>query len=326
VTPAAPSAVVLGSRWRAHDTELAFVTRTVASALSRRGAVTVLTPSPAGTTEPDGAFDLVGIGVGPEGGWPEPATARWDHLPDPTSTWILDEPGENARALFEAFGPAAGYSVTAVPEDSNPALRTLPLTPASATEDSAPVGLHVPINPLANTSRHTGFGFTGYVLVLTDRAGDRKPQPPPDAAAWLTTRFFDSYIVVLENGRAAAWKGRALRGVVGVDTRTDLWRLLAHAVVTVDLAPGPIVGRECIESLRFGTPIVVPQLSAAAAHARAGGGRTFTGAADLLDAVELLSQEPLASAVGATGRRYAEELYGDAAGFVKRIDRMLRAA
>jgi hypothetical protein len=198
------------------------------------------------------------------------------------------------------------------------------LTPAAATEGSEPVGLHVPINPLAIRSRHTGFGFTGYVLVLTDRSGDLAAQPPTAAVAWLTARFYGSYVVVVEAGKAAAWKGRALRGVVGVDTRTDLWRLMAHAAVTVDLAPGAIVARECIESLRFGIPIVVPHLSAAATHAQAGGGRTFASDAELFDAVEHLSDERTGSEVGAVGRGYADGLYGDAEAFVRRIDRMLR--
>lgn len=325
MTEAGPHAVVLGSRWRSCDSELAFVTRSVASALSRRGPVTVLIPAPAGTRQPDGAFDLLGIGGRTDGRWPEPAAASWDPRPDPMSIWITDVASDDAWALIDSVG-GAGYSVTPGPDHPGWALSTLPLTRASAKEGSEPVGLHVPINPLASVSRHTGFGFTGYVLVLTDRSGDPAAQPPTPAAAWLTARFYGSYVVVVEGGKAAAWKGRSLRGVVGVDSRTDFWRLLAHAVVTVDLAPGGIVGRECIESLRLGTPIVVPQISSAAAHAHAGGGQTFTTEADLLDAVEYLSDEATASEVGAAGRRYADALYGDAGAFVTRIDRMLRAA
>ena len=95
--------------------------------------------------------------------------------------------------------------------------------------------------------------------------------------AWLTARFPDKEVVVVEDATAAVWRGRVLRGIVDVYTRTDLWRLVAHARVTVDLAPGPIIARECIESLRFGTPIVVPAESAARPHADAGGGMTFSG-------------------------------------------------
>ena len=48
-----------------------------------------------------------------------------------------------------------------------------------------PVGVHVPVNPLAGTSRHTGFGFTGYLLVLTDRLGKPSARPPTGAVAAL---------------------------------------------------------------------------------------------------------------------------------------------
>ena len=72
---------------------------------------------------------------------------------------------------------------------------------------------------------------------------------------------------------------------MSVYTRTDLWRLVAHALVTIDLAPGPIVARECVESLRFGTPIVVPVGSAAQPHADTGAGLSFTGYAELLACV-----------------------------------------
>ncbi len=128
---------------------------------------------------------------------------------------------------------------------------------------------------------------------------------------------------MVEGGTAAAWKGRALRGVVGVETRTDLWRLLAHASVTVDLAPGTIIGRECIESLLVGTPILVPEQSAAAVHARSGGGMTYSTVPDMLDAVEFLCDERTRSPVAARGRKYADEYYGDAGRFVDRVGRAL---
>lgn len=325
MTPAPARAIVLGSQWRARDSELAFVTRSVTGALSRQRPVTVVTSAPAGTVEPDGAFDLVGIGSGREGRWPEPEAARWGSPPDPRSIWVLDEPTDDARALVAGSGGTIAFSVAPAPSSGGDSVRTLPFTRGSVTRGAEhPIGVYVPVNPLAGTSRHTGFGFTGYLLVLTDRLGKPPARPPTGAVAWLTARFFDWYVVVVEGGAAAAWKGRVLRGVVPVDSRTDLWRLLAHARVTIDLAPGPIVGRECIESLRLGTPIVVPVQSAAEAHAHAGGGKTFVNDADLLDAVGSLTDERSASEFGARGRLYADEYFGDADTFVRRVDRALR--
>jgi hypothetical protein len=181
----------------------------------------------------------------------------------------------------------------------------------------------VPINPLAATHRHNGFGFTGYILVLSDRTGTPAVAPPTPMVAWLTARFPDKEVVVVEGATAAVWRGRVLRGIVDVYTRTDLWRLVAHARVTVDLAPGPIIARECIESLRFGTPILVPAASAARPHADAGGGMTFTGYPELLAGVAHLSDDDVRATMSSRGRTYADAHYGDQRAFVDVVSRAL---
>jgi len=305
------------------DSELSFVTRAVAGAVSRSAAVTVVAPLESEAREPDGAFDLVGIGVRPGDRWPEPGAARWPTPPGPGTIWILDEASNDAVAILGAFGTMGrAFTIAAAAATEGTGLRQLSLTPGDRGA-SGIVGMHVPVNPLAAAHRHAGLGFTGYVLVLSDRSNTPPVQPPTPAVAWLTARFHDRHIVVVEGGTAAAWKGRALRGVVGVETRTDLWRLLAHASVVVDVAPGTIIGRECIESLLLGTPIVVPEESTAAAHAHSGGGMTYSAVADLLDAVEFLSGEGARSPVADRGRAYAEEYYGNAGRFVDRVQRTL---
>jgi hypothetical protein len=187
------------------------------------------------------------------------------------------------------------------------------------------IGLHVPINPIAATHRHNGLGFTGYLLVLSDRIGADDVFPPTAMVAWLTARFPSLDVVVVEDASAAVWRGRVLRGVVSVYTRTDLWRLLAHARVTVDLSPGRIIARECIESLRFGTPIVVPTRSAARAHADAGGGLTFSDFSELLACVAHLCDETVHAAISAQGREYADTQYGSQWAFVESVSRALGA-
>jgi hypothetical protein len=177
---------------------------------------------------------------------------------------------------------------------------------------------------MARAHRHTGLGFTGYILVLTDRPSTPPTTPPTPTAAWLTARFPEQYIVVVEGGAAVVWKGRALRGVVPVDSRTDLWRLLAHASMTVDLGPGDIVARECIESLRLGTPIVVPANTVGAVHARAGGGLTYVDVSDLLAGVERLLRESERVPFSRDGTRYADSAYGDPRTFVAGVAGALR--
>jgi hypothetical protein len=198
--------------------------------------------------------------------------------------------------------------------DGPPALRFTP-----ATDGSTFVGLQVPVNPLAARHRHNGLGFTGYLLVLSDRGAAAPVEPPGADVAWLTAAFPKANVVVVENAAATVWRGRVLRGSVDVDTRTDFWRLLAHAQVTIDLEPGPILGRECIESLRFATPIIVPQASLASAHAREGRGATYRDVAELLDGVAWFMPTAVRKDAGERGRRYADENYGDAERFIEDV-------
>jgi hypothetical protein len=221
---------------------------------------------------------------------------------------VVDELDDAAQGLLDSReGDGRVFSVYSSATGGNSV--PLQFVPSPATGDC--INIFVPVNPLAAAHRHNGLGFTGYVLVLSDRAGNITVNPPAPTVAWLTARFPTLDIVVVENGAAAAWRGRVLRGIIGIDTRTDLWRLLAHARVTIDLAPGPIIARECIESLLYGTPIVVPADSSAAAHARAGGGLTFTDIPGLFECMEEVGDPDVLSGLSTVGRQHAESHYGD---------------
>jgi hypothetical protein len=308
-----PTAVVVASHWRERDCELAFATRSLAGAASRLGTVTVLVPGDPELVEADGLFDLRGVG--------EPGSLRWpDGVPTDT-TIIVDELTADVADLLAVTGGAPVFFLSA---SHGPPAATWRLLRLVGGED--PVGVHVPVNQLAAEHRHHGFGFTDYVLVLSDRTGDHDETPPP-AAAWVSAAFTGADVVVVEDAVAWAWKGRALRGKVSVDTRMDLWRLLAHANVCIDLAPGSSIARECIEALRFGTPIIVPGWAeAASVHAQESGGSIFGDPDDLLMAVGRMRDEADRSRVSETGRHYSESRFGDPAALVARVRALLRAA
>jgi hypothetical protein len=247
-----------------------------------------------------------------------PGALQWPAGLDPDTTVIVDDLTPEVAGFLARTGPSAVHFLAGADSKILPAGRRVQLVGGTDA-----LGVHVPVNRLAEAHRHHGFGFTGYLLVLSDRTGSQG-EPPP-AAAWLSSAFHDADVVVVEDAVAWAWKGRALRGSVSVDTRMDLWRLLAHANVCVDLAPGPHIARECIEALRFGTPIIVPvQSRPAAVHAQAGGGFTFAGPDELLAAAERMRSEVERSAASAAGRRYADSRFGDAGALVGRV-RMLTA-
>jgi hypothetical protein len=313
--------LIMSRSWKRRDHELSYVARSVAGAASRSAAVTILTPGGPAVPEADGAFDVIGIGIGAGDDWPSPEAAIWPHGLADDATIILDELTTSSLLLLQALGPSRRrWAISSSTEDPSTSI----LSPVGSTgpEGAIVIGLHVPVNPLAATHRHNGFGFVGYVLVLSDRpvAADQ----PPAGAAWLTAGLPHADVVVVEQATASVWRGRARRGAVSVDTRTDLWRLMAHARVCVDLGPGPIVARECVESLRFGTPILVPEAAAAAAtHARAGGGLTFGDTAGLLAGTRAFFNEDFRTATARSGRAYADERYGDPRAFATALERAL---
>ncbi len=300
--------VIVSTHWRVRHAELSFVTRSIAEAASRYGPVSVLVPGPFGQREPDGAFDL--DTMGPVG------ELRWPRVVPSDRTVVVDELTPELAALLVDVDPEQVLYLTSSVDNPDPAWRRL-----HPVSDS--LNVYVPVNRQAERHRHHGFGFTGYVLVLSDRSGSQ--ETPPSAVAWLSSAFHDAYVVVIENAVASTWKGRVLRGAVSVDTRMDLWRLVAHANVCVDLGPGSSIARECIEALRFGTPIIVPENSGPAeVHAQAGGGSIFGDPGELLAAAGKMRSRSDRSEASAAARRYADDRYGNPPALVTRMRELLQ--
>ena len=298
----------LARHWHEPRSELAFVTRSLAAAATRIHEVTVVAPGPEGETVPDGGFDV--MGSGPGRAWRLPPG-----LPSHPAV-IVDEVSPTLSTLLSDLAPTAAWFISSALELNPPWRR---ITAAGGGDGTTDVGLHVPVNRMAERHRHHGFGFVGYQLVLSGDV-DGSPVEPEREVKELGASFPDDDIVLVKEGRAQAWRGSVLRGEISVDTRMDLWRLLAHALFVVDLAPGPHLARECVEALRFGTPIVVPTVSPAAAeHARATGGEVFDDLEGLVSATSRLSREPERSRASALGRRYADERYGRPAALVARL-------
>ncbi len=319
---------VLGGFWgRDHD-ERGFVVRAVAAAISRVAAVEVMVPGPPGPRRPDGAIDLHLVGGTPPAhglgaGWPDPAEARWPTT-GPISLVVIEGGDDAARALVETSLPGVPVArVVSSPRDEEATGGGAPELAVGAGRPPAGdggIGLHVPAHRLAAARGHVGIGFTDYLLVLGDRGPEAAGADAPTAlAAWLAARFAERHVVVVENALATVWRARSRRGVLSVDTRTDLWRLLAHARLTVDLSPGPLIARECVESLLYGVPVVVPEGTTGARLAALGGGLWFDDEAGLLGCVEALDDQRMRDILGEQGRAVTSRWYGDAAGFVHRV-------
>jgi hypothetical protein len=302
------SKLVLSRHWHDTNSEISFVIRSLAGAASRLGRITVCTPGAPGPASPDGGFDVIAIGKGTTTPWPAPEAVAWPVAAEPFSVIIVDEMDDSCRAILRHH--CANLGVYDVADRSEHAGGAPDVTEGPAPVRMPPtIGIHVPVSPLARLHRHTGLGFTGYLLVLSDRVGQADADAPSPMAAWLTARYFDAYVVVIEDASASVWKGRSLRGRISVETRTDLQRLIAHARILIDLAPGTVVARECIESLRLGTPILVPEGSAADVHARIGG-MSFADIPDCLAQAKRLMADDLLRSVSAAGQAYADATFG----------------
>ncbi|MGH9296969.1 MAG: glycosyltransferase [Acidimicrobiales bacterium] len=129
---------------------------------------------------------------------------------------------------------------------------------------------------------------------------------------------------VRHGGWVVSEKGRRF-DVLWTPSRMNLWRLMARAVATVDVRPPGPIGREAIESLMFGTPVVVPSGSVAAEHAAASNGGLWYGSpGEMLDQVRyILDHEDARDALGRSGRLWAEEHHGDTESFVEEATRLI---
>lgn len=273
--------------------------------------MTVLAPGTAASRTPDGLFDVQGIGADHTLVWP-------DAVPADALVVVDDLTDAVDELLTRADVPAAWYLTPPTADDRS----TWRWLPVGAGDGFPLLSPYVPVSEVAARHRHRGFGFTGYQLVLA--GGGASHDDPPAPVAWLSAAFHDCDVVVVGDAVASAWKGRALRGRTSVGTRMDLWRLMAHASVCVDLDPGPLIARECIEALRLGTPIVVPETTEAAAiHARASGGATFADPAELIAAVGTLSASPSHNVASDSGRRYADAAFGDPEKLVGQLKALL---
>ena len=181
------------------------------------------------------------------------------------------------------------------------------------------IGAPLAANASVRSEPNPWVGDTGYVLVLTDR-GSEDSHVQNELARLIRMRFSDRPVGITHRDGFVAWhEGRAHSGWP-VERSSDLARLMAFAAVTVDLRQPELYGRSAVESLLYGTPIVVADDSRSREHAQRGrGGRWFADPAELLWCIDSLLDEATNDVMGAQGRTYAEDEYGSTDRFIDRV-------
>ncbi|MHB1717077.1 MAG: glycosyltransferase [Acidimicrobiales bacterium] len=203
--------------------------------------------------------------------------------------------------------------VTATPGERDTA-RLLPIDQGTCID----VGVPLRADPNARREPNTYIGSDDYVLVLagvTSDAADLRA----DLARLVRLAFPGRPVGIVATNAFEVWHhGRSTVGWA-IERSGDLLRLMAWAAVVVDLRPGPLVARRAIESLLHGTPVVVPEQSAARQHAAAGGGLWFATPQELLSCLDALEDPGVRAALGDQGNEAATRHYGSPEAFVERV-------
>ena len=191
-----------------------------------------------------------------------------------------------------------------------------------------PLDLALNLNRGATTQGLFGVGWFGRFVVAIRRF----PADGPRFSRSVTHEILRSVLprVSVAEVDGLRWRITDAENTVELPvnpTRVNLWRLMAHALVTVDLRPPGPLGREAIESMMLGTPVVVPDASAAMEHAAAAaGGLWYRNSGELLRAVSALMDGQLRYRLAAQGKQYATATHGQMGDFVSRITGLVLGA
>ncbi len=181
------------------------------------------------------------------------------------------------------------------------------------------IGAPMVANSSARSEPNTWVGDSDYLFVLTDTSSE-DASVQTELARLLTLRFCDRPVGIAHSDGFFAWHEGRVNDGWAIERSSDRARLMAWARVTIDLRHASLFGRDVVESLLFGTPVVVPHDSQARQHAHLGGGGLwFEGPADLTWATEALLDPALSEQLSRQGKAYAEELFGSTDRFIDRV-------
>lgn len=181
------------------------------------------------------------------------------------------------------------------------------------------IGAPLIVDPSAVSEPDISVGSSDYVLVLTE-ASAGAAGADAELIQLLRMRFPDHPVAVIHPDALCVWHRGHLDKTPPVLRSSDAARLMAWARMTVDLCPGRLLARRSLQSLLYGTPIVVPHESRAREHAEGGrGGLWFANPVELTWCVEAILDPPTRASLSEQGRSYVENEYGSTDRFIDRV-------
>jgi hypothetical protein len=118
---------------------------------------------------------------------------------------------------------------------------------------------------------------------------------------------------------------RFRHGAVRSASRLDIWRWVCRAVAVFDPTPNRLLGRDVLESMLYGTPVIVhAQGGANQEHAElADGGLWYRTREEFLAVAAALREPDTREALSSQGHSYAERHFADPDRFIKRIAELI---
>jgi hypothetical protein len=169
------------------------------------------------------------------------------------------------------------------------------------------VPLPMAANPSVTRSPHEQLGEREYVAVVTEAPLDSETWRAQEAKL-LVARFPHLTFAVCAPDRLTVFEQGRSWSADPPGRGSDLSRVLAWATFAVDLCPGRLVARRCLESLLYGTPILVPAQTRAEGHARRGRcGLWFEGVGELLVTASALSERTRQAIFAEQGTHYLQD-------------------
>ncbi len=336
--------VVVTDHWEPRS-ERGWITRQVAGSLACEADVHVVMASETlNVPLVDGVFTLHGVEDGTGEGAAHRlradcvvvATSSWSTSADLLATierseqFVVDDATRVVMADLTLASSAAGATTTqealaqlservhawlVVSDDRSASLLRAGVPPDRIHTIGAPLSA----NPTARSEPDPMVGDAP-AIVVNSGVGEGEPGPSTVLTELLRMRFPERIVAVLHTDAFCVWQNGRLARSEAVGRTSDVARLMAWAQVTVDLRPGRFFARRCLESLLYGTPIVVPHTSRAREYAERGrSGLWFTNAPELAWCVEAMFDPQVRDALGTQGQAYAEAHFGSTDRFIQRV-------
>jgi glycosyltransferase involved in cell wall biosynthesis len=176
------------------------------------------------------------------------------------------------------------------------------------------------VSHLAKDTVPIGFNDERFLVIASDR-GPTFSSGLVNLGA-LIAAYFSHRVQLLIVGRG--WESATSSKWMRFDSplsRSDLWRWMTRALAVIDPQPKRILGREVLEAMMYGVPVLVRSDGGATReHAELGnGGLWFRNDSELCACIEALLSGSVRDQLGVQGKEYAQNVYGDPDRFIRRV-------